>query len=43
MRRKFEMIRKAHYNEYYEVKLAQKLLEAEDDEDDESEEEEGTK
>lgn len=31
------MKRKAHYNEYYAVKLARKLLEEEDDDEDEDE------
>ena len=40
-RQLFESKRKAHYNEYYAVKLARKLLEQEqEDEEDESKEEE---
>lgn len=32
-RLKFESKRKAHYNEYYAVKLARKLMEQEEDDD----------
>lgn len=41
LRKEFEMKRKAHYNEYYAVKLARKLLEEEEDEEDEEENGEG--
>lgn len=34
------MKRKAHYNEYYAVKLARKLLEEEDEENEEEDEDE---
>lgn len=37
LKREFEMKRKAHYNEYYAVKLARKLLEEEEEDDDEDE------
>ena len=37
-RHQFESKRKAHYNEYYAVKLARKLLEQEEDEEDIQEE-----
>jgi len=37
-RREFESKRKAHYNEYFAVKLARQLMEKEDSEDEEDEE-----
>ncbi|KRT86026.1 hypothetical protein AMK59_1179 [Oryctes borbonicus] len=37
-RREFENKRKKHYNEFYAVKLARKLLEEEEEEDDDEEE-----
>ncbi|XP_067134354.1 protein phosphatase inhibitor 2-like [Centruroides vittatus] len=39
-RKLFEYKRKTHYNEYYAVKLARKLMSADEDEDEDEEEEE---
>lgn len=39
-RKIFEMKRKQHYNEYYAVKLARKLMEDDDEDEDECEEDE---
>lgn len=43
-RKSFESKRKAHYNEFYAVKMARQLMaEADDDEEDEEEKEEDSK
>ena len=38
-RKSFESKRKAHYNEFYAVKMARQLMEEDDDDDDEEEKE----
>lgn len=42
-RKLFEMKRKKHYNEFYAVKLARKLMQNDDDEDEDEDEEEDKK